>query len=198
MSFDVFAMPALIILLLMAVLLLISNDWRLSISAIGAMYIGVFVLVALSWPLELAVAKLVAGWISASVLGMSLFNLPGASKQKNPYSVSEIIFRISSAGLVGLVSLSLAPRLLGVFPGASIEQVLGGILLVFFGVLQLGFTAEPLRIILGLLTILGGFEILYAIIEDSILVAGFLAVINMGLAMVGAYMIISPTLEVEE
>jgi hypothetical protein len=42
---------------------------------------------------------------------------------------------------------------------------------------------------IGLLTVLCGFEILYASIENSILVAALLSVINLGLALVGAYLI---------
>ena len=198
LSFDTFSLPALILLILTAVLLLISNDWRLSLGAIGAMYIGVFVFVAISWPLEMAVVKLVAGWISASVLGISLANLPDSSKRRQPYLASEIVFRISSAGLVGLVALSLVSGIQGVIPDASGEQIIGGTLLIFLGVLHLGFTAQPLRTILGLLTLLAGFEILYATIESSVLVAGFLALINMGLAMAGAYLLLAPTLEAGE
>ena len=46
-----------------------------------------------------------------------------------------------------------------------------------------------------LLTALAGFEIIYAAIETSVLVTGLLAGINLGLALVGAYLIISPTME---
>ena len=55
--------------------------------------------------------------------------------------------------------------------------------------LELGITVQPLRVTIGLLTVLCGFEILYASIENSILVAALLSVINLGLALVGAYLI---------
>jgi hypothetical protein len=66
------------------------------------------------------------------------------------------------------------------------------------GVLHLGFTTQPLQTIFGLLTFLAGFETLYATIESSVLVAGFLAVINLGISLVGAYLILAPTLEANE
>ena len=45
---------------------------------------------------------------------------------------------------------------------------------------------------IGLLTFLSGFEILYAALENSVLVAGLLAAINLGLALVGAYLASAP------
>ncbi len=55
------------------------------------------------------------------------------------------------------------------------------------GLLQLGMTTQVLRVILGLLTTFSGFEILYAAMEGSSLVAALLVVINLGLGLVGAY-----------
>jgi hypothetical protein len=57
--------------------------------------------------------------------------------------------------------------------------------------LQLGITSQILRITLGLMTVLAGFELLYATVEGSALVAGLLAVINLGLALVGCYLMIA-------
>lgn len=198
MSFDNFALPAVIILLMATVDLLISYDWRLSLGALGLLYVGVFALTLLSWPIEMAVVKLVSGWISASVLGISVANMSRVVQARGQYRPSEIIFRISSAGLVVLVAISLTPGLQKLLVNASFEQVLGGLLLVGMGVLHLGFTTQALRIVLGLLTVLAGFEILYVTVETSVLVAGFLAVINLGFALVGAYIILAPTLEAEK
>jgi len=195
--FDTFTLPAVILVTITAVILLSSYDWRLSLSALGAMYVGVFVLVALSWPLEMAVVKLAAGWISASVLGISLINRPLAAPRRR-YIVSEIVFRISASGLMGLVAVSLTPKVLAALTNATYEQALGGLLLLGLGILHLGFTADPLRVALGLLTVLAGFEILYAVIESSALVAGFLAAINMGMALTGAYLLLPPVVEREE
>ena len=197
MTFDTFTLPAVILVAVTAIILLSSYDWRLSLSALGAMYVGVFVLVALSWPLEMAVVKLAAGWISASVLGISLINRPLAAPRRR-YIVSEIVFRISASGLMGLVAVSLTPKVLAALTNATYEQALGGLLLLGLGILHLGFTADPLRVALGLLTVLAGFEILYAVIESSALVAGFLAAINMGMALTGAYLLLPPVVEREE
>jgi hypothetical protein len=48
--------------------------------------------------------------------------------------------------------------------------------------------AHPLRVVLALLVFFSGFEILYAMVERSTLVAGLLALVNLALAMIGAYL----------
>jgi len=45
------------------------------------------------------------------------------------------------------------------------------------GLILLGSTSDIFRVILGLLSMLTGFETLYAAVEGSVLVAGLLAVL---------------------
>jgi hypothetical protein len=61
--------------------------------------------------------------------------------------------------------------------------------LIGVGLLQLGMSVHPLRIILGLLTVLSGFELIYAGVETSILIAGMQALVVLGLALGGAYLL---------
>ncbi|MCC6985033.1 MAG: hypothetical protein IT309_01265, partial [Anaerolineales bacterium] len=49
-------------------------------------------------------------------------------------------------------------------------------------------TNDLLRVTLALLSILAGFEILYAAVESAILVTGLLAAVNLGLGVVGSYL----------
>jgi hypothetical protein len=67
--------------------------------------------------------------------------------------------------------------------------LLGAIVLAGIGALQLGSSSQTGRIILGLLMILSGFEVYYAAVEGSILVAGLLSVVVLGLGLVGAYLL---------
>ena len=66
------------------------------------------------------------------------------------------------------------------------------------GIFHLGLTDKPFRIALGVLTFLSGFEIIYATIETSPLIAGFFAVLTLGIALINSYLLAAPTLEVEE
>jgi hypothetical protein len=63
------------------------------------------------------------------------------------------------------------------------------------GLLHLGVTNHILRVTIGLMTALSGFEILYATVENSVLVAGLLAIINLGLALAGSYLLIASNAE---
>ena len=83
-------------------------------------------------------------------------------------------------------------------PEISIEQLLGGGILIGMGLLHLGLTSSALRVIFGLLTVLAGFEILYAAVETSVLVAGLLAAVSLGLSLVGAYLLVVPSLAATE
>ena len=139
------SLPAVLLLSFTALTLLISHDWRVLVSALGLMYVGVFILVLSSWSLEMAVVKLVAGWISASVLGISMVSLSPRQHLQIRYFPSEIIFRISASGLVGLVTISLAPGIQEWFQRISYEQAIGGLILIGMSLLHLGFTRQPLR-----------------------------------------------------
>jgi hypothetical protein len=49
--------------------------------------------------------------------------------------------------------------------------------------------------VIGLLTVISGFEILYATLEASVLMTGLLAILNIGLAFLGAYLQMASHLE---
>ena len=67
--------------------------------------------------------------------------------------------------------------------------------MIGLGLLQIGLTSHPIRVIIGLLTIISGFEILYAVVEQSALVAGLLAGVTMGLALLGVYFLFQSSLD---
>jgi hypothetical protein len=193
--FDQLAFLGVVLISITSLVLLVIKDWRVSITALAIQYLGVFELVGLSWPLELAAVKLVAGWMAGAVLGVALLGVTDKTHKNERIVFGSVLFRLLTASLVGLVSFSVAPQLEASIPGIRYEQVLGGIILIGMGLLQLGLTALPLRIVLGLLTVFSGFEILYAVVETSTLVSGLLAGVSLGLALVGAYLMTVPTLE---
>lgn len=203
MLFETYALPAVILVSLTSIVLVVSRDWRVHILALGAQYVGVFSLTALSWPVEMAAAKVVAGWIAGAVLTMALLSLSAEqqgeedSRSERPIRSAQV-FPFLAAMLVGLAVLSFASQLASLLPILSIAQVWGSLILLGMGLLQLGFTVRPFRTTLGLLTALSGFEILYAGIETSVMVAGLLAAVNLGLALVGSYLVLVPQLEEAE
>lgn len=177
-----------------AILVLTSRRWMTGILAVQ--YIGVFLLVSVSWPLEIAVVKLVAGWMSTAVLFLSYSSLskPVLSFEQNP-SLPGISFKGFTGLLIGISVYSLVSTAQRWFLGATFQQILAGLLLLGLGLLQLGLSRENLRIIIGLLTVISGFEILYATLEASVLMTGLLAILNIGLAFLGAYLMQASDLE---
>jgi hypothetical protein len=91
--------------------------------------------------------------------------------------------------MVGLIILALAPYINKFLPEIKLGQSVGALFLMGFGILQLSLTTDLLLVILGLLTTLSGFEIIYADIESSSLVTALLATVTLGIALLGAYLL---------
>jgi hypothetical protein len=193
------AVLAVILCVVTATALLIHLNWRMSLLALAVQYVAVFLLVAGNWSVGMALVKLISGWIAGAVLVMALLGQPeqvylptGARQFFTAPLLALRVFYLLTAALVGLTALSLASPLSAEIPQVSYYQAVCSLFLCGMGLLQMGFTSQPLRTILGLLTALSGFEILYASVESSALVAGLLALVNLGLALVGAYLIQAP------
>jgi len=193
LNLEILATPAFIFLVITALGVLISRDWRLVIAFFAAQYFGVLILVALSWPFGLAGIKLVVGWMAGAALGTTQIGQKRAVLG-NSWPASRV-FRLLAAALAILLIYSISPEIVSWIPGLNLTVVRGGLTLMALGLFQLGMTARPFRVIIGLLTVLAGFEIMYAAVESSVLVAGLLAAINLGLAFLGSYFLSTATPE---
>ncbi len=175
------------LVLVTSVGLLISRDWRWNLGLMAAQYFGVFILISQTWPFGLASVKLVTGWMACAALGVTRLGLPeGESPLESAWPQGRA-FRLFAASIVIALVLASAPNMEALVPGINAGVVRAGLFLAGMGLLHLGITAEPLRVALGLLTFLAGFEVLYASIETSVLLAGLFAIVNLGLALVGSY-----------
>lgn len=87
----------------------------------------------------------------------------------------------------GWLCFQSAPTLVKWIP-TGLVILWGGMILIGVGILQIGVANHNLRVIFGLVTVISGFEIIYAAVENSVLVTGLLAITNLGLALVGAYL----------
>ena len=169
--------------------LLLNRDWRWALGLLAAQYLAMSVLVAQHLPIGMAAAKLVTGWMATAALGMSLNALPFHEEAPEEFWPQGSTFRLFMVGMVLVLTLAVTPRMESTVPGLGAPVIAGGIVLTGIGLLHLGTSSQVTRVIFALLTILAGFEILYAAIEGSILVAALLAVVNLGLGLVGAYLL---------
>lgn len=183
---DRLALLAEVVLVITTLFLLLNQNWRWNIIALSVQYLAVFTLVALVWPIGLAAVKLVAGWMAGAVLGAS--QPPAELAEDAQSSGPAFIFRFMVAVLVWVLVFTLTPAMIKLV-ALPPSLMIGAILLVGMGLVNLGMTTRPLRVLLGLLTTLSGFELIYAAVENSVLVAGLLAVVTLGLALVGAYLL---------
>ena len=176
------------LLLITSIGLLLSRDWRWNLGLLAGQYLGMFLILTQYWPFGLAAVKLVTGWMAAATLGVTRLGLTDETDTADAVWPQGRLFRLFASLIVVVLAFAVAPTLERMIPGISRPVVLGGVILFGMGLLHLGITSALLRVILGLLTLLAGFEILYSTVETSILLAGLLAVINLGLALVGSYL----------
>jgi len=178
--------------------ILITRDWRWLIILLSAQYFGMLILTLQHWPLSMASVKVVAGWMSAAILGMTRSGLPRADRTERqinlPYGR---MFRLIAAGIVILLVSNVTSRVDIIMADAGFAVTSGSLILVGMGLLHLGVTNHILRVVIGLMTVLSGFEIMYATVEVSILVAAMLAAIHLGLALVGSYLLVASNTETE-
>src|SRR5262249_18411537 len=154
------------------------------LALLAAQYIGVAVLVAGHWPLGMAAAKLVTGWMVTAALGITLSALPAHEEPTEGFWPRGRAFRFFMVGMIVVLTASATPRLDNAMPGIGMPAIAGSILLIGIGLLHLGTSSQIPRVIFGLLTVLAGFETIYAAVEGSILVAALLATVNLGLGLV--------------
>ncbi|RJP46291.1 MAG: hypothetical protein C4583_19130 [Anaerolineaceae bacterium] len=188
------------LLLVTSIGLLLSRDWRWNLGFLAAQYLGMFWLVTFHWPFGLASIKLVTGWMATATLGVTRLEMGDTPTEPESTQMPQgRFFRLLAASIVAILVIASTPQVETIIPGISRPVIIGGLLLAGMGLLHLGLTAEVLRVILGLLTVMAGFELLYATVETSILLAGLLSIVNLGLALAGAYlMTAAPSEEAEE
>jgi hypothetical protein len=192
---DPIVLIAVVLVCLTSIYNLVSRDWRLSIGCLALQYVGVFLLVNTSWPFEMAVAKMLAGWMAGVILWVAMSYVPDLWSESEKTIKFGALFRILAAIILALAVTSLVQQSQSWLSSINILILWGSFILIGMGLLQLSLTSHPLRVIIGLLTSLSGFEIIYSAIEASSLVTGLLAIVTLGLALVGAYLLITPTME---
>ncbi len=179
---------AFVLLVITAMMILVFRDWRITAVALGLQYLGVFVLVLQSWPLGMAVIKLIVGWMAAAALATTGIRQNTPSTEIAPNA--SLFFRGFLGLLVILVIFIIAPQLTqNIFRDVDLVIVQGGLVLAGMALMQLGTTSDPYLMIISLLSLFSGFEVIHAALEISTLLTGLLAIVNLGLALIGVYFI---------
>ena len=186
---QILSILAFVLIVITAMSILVFRDWRIVSGALILQYLGAFALVTQSWPVGMAVVKLIVGWMATAAISLTYYRRENASLFAE--TPSSFIFR----GLIGLLVILTvfiaAPSLqAAMFPALDLLVLQGGLLLIGLSLMQLGTTQDPFLTIVGLLSLLSGFEVIYAGLELSTLLTGLLAIVNLGLSLVGVYFIV--------
>jgi len=199
LEFERLVIPAAILVALTSLFQPIARKWWINLGLLAIQYAGVFMLLGLEWPLSMAMTTLIAGWMACVVLAMVILGMPTTSAADtlfyDPQRNVSPIFYLMTAIFMGIIVSSATPFVSQWIPGIQFYQTWSGLILIGFGFLRIGFSYYPLPICIGILTLLSGFEILYASMDGSLFVAGSLAAVSLGLALAGAYLQVVPTME---
>ena len=192
MAYEPLAYIGLFLVMITSMELLISNHLRLDIIALAVQYLAVFFLIMQAWPLGLAAVKLITGWMAVALIVSVQIYRRESMDEVVPQTGQ--VFRLLVGVLVWVLIFSVTTSITRWLPVPNIF-LWSGMILIGIGLLQLSMSTIPLRNIFGLLTAFSGFEILYAAMENSVLVTSLLALITIGLAVIAAFYI-SPIQEV--
>ncbi|MDY6846463.1 MAG: hypothetical protein SVP52_04950 [Chloroflexota bacterium] len=185
---DALSTLAFSLIVITAMVILIFRDWRINTAALTLQYLAVFYLVTLSWPIGLAIVKLIVGWMATAAIGLTCLRQMDVDTPIEP--TSSLFFRGLAGLMVILVIFVISSTLQEtVFPNVDLVIIRSGLMLVGMALMQLGTNALPFLTIMSLLSFLAGFEVIHAALERSTLLIGLMASVNLGLALVGVYFI---------
>jgi len=175
-------------------LMLIVSDWRMRIAGLASLHFVGFIVILQIWPVALASVKLISGWMGIALLSTSMLN---SRHQVNDHRfTSEMIFRSLMTALIWIVVAAIAPSINEWLP-IPYTNLYIGVSLMGSGLIFMSLTEDLFEIILGLLTILTGFDIIYSSLEGSALVTGIYAFIIILICLLSGYFS-PPALDKEE
>jgi hypothetical protein len=165
-------------------LMLVASDWRMRIAGLASLYLVGFIVIIQIWPVALASVKLISGWMGIALLSTSMLN---SMNQTNSHRLtSETVFRFLMAVLIWIVIVAIAPSINEWLP-IPYTNLYIGLSLMGSGLIFMSLTDDFFEIVLGLLTILAGFDIIYSSLEGSALVTGIYAFIVILICLLSGY-----------
>jgi hypothetical protein len=164
--------------------IIVSEDHRIRLGMLALQYICVTSLVGLNLPVNIAIIKLISGWLACILLGITITQM-GQNKKNMRTGVLQKgwIFKMIAVLLVSTSAIGIGTFRFYDILGIQRVSIASTVLLVGLGILQLGLTEQPIGVGMGLLTIMSGFEILYSSLEPSLVIMALLASIHIGISM---------------
>jgi hypothetical protein len=200
------ATPAVVGVFVTSTLLVVSQDWRLNVIALAAQYAFVTLLMTQVIRVEMAAVKGLIGGVICLVFYLTEQQAQSLVRSGDPQEALSLrdwfaarlrgwrhegisaraAFSFMATVVVGMTVYSASSAI--PLPQVSASVTLACYLLGGVGILLLGLSADPLRVGVGLLMVLSGFDLFYVALEPSLLVTGFLGSINFVIALGSAYL----------
>lgn len=199
----------LIALLVAASLLVIFTNWRLLILALGAQYILIGLMLTRVVPIELAAVKALVGVMICPVLYITARRVnwgqitpddddddevPDTPRPKRRWwwIVSPgLPVRLIVTALGVAISLSLAnrnPLPITADQALSRDFTIATFSVILLGLINAALAENPLKVGMGLLSLLAGFELFYTSVEPTLTIVGLLGLTNLIIALAIAYL----------
>jgi hypothetical protein len=166
-----------------AFVLIIAERPGFQIGILAIQYASVAWLSSLALPPQVAAVKVVAGMITCGVLALTV-----AGSRSPAESAAGRPFRVIAAILIMAAAIGIGQTNWMRVPDIRQEANMAAAILMSMGLLQLGLFRSPLRVVIGLITLLSGFEVAYSVIEPALAILALLASVHIGLAMVASYL----------
>ncbi|MEJ2748185.1 MAG: hypothetical protein P8183_09805 [Anaerolineae bacterium] len=203
-------LPAVYVVLLMAIIIVMAWDWRVTLLALLVHYLTASLLFVDVLDPRLAVVKLLVGlfvclilYITARQVNYGRLPIDVAPEEAaglglerrvrvGPYTLpTSLPFRFFAAIMIVLAAWALAHSPTFQLPALSdaltyLNWAVYG--LAGLGLLGMGLTADPWRAGLGMLLFWTGFELFYSTLEQSVAVLALLAVVTMLITLFIAYL----------
>jgi hypothetical protein len=202
---DLFAflagVPAMAGLVLTALIMFLTSDWRLSLTALLVQYVFVGLALTRFIQTEVALVKLLVGVLAVSILYLTARRIQEEAGSQPTAEESPRFLGMSirwGAGPLGLPlrQLTVVLVMLGLvrlfmdyrFPLASADIAFVVFWMGSMGIVGLVLSGDPLRAAAAMLTILAGFDLVYATLEPSLSIAAFWGALTLMAALAFSYL----------
>jgi hypothetical protein len=133
-----------------------------------------------------AATRLIAGWIACGVLGLTLRQEerwePAGARGGEGFRILSVLLVGAAAGGLGATAWESIAQIS--WPQAALSGVWLGV-----GLLGLGLASDAFDAGTSLLVCMAGFEAVYSVMETSLAILALLAALQIGMALVVAYML---------
>jgi hypothetical protein len=169
-----------------SIFLTLFRSWPRTLSAFAIQSFGVGAVALQVAPLPVAAAKVLVGWLIASMIAVTLcrekreFPPEDASPLASIFRLSLLLFMFSSI-------VALIPDVKALFQDPPAGIVFPACFLLGNGFINLGLSEHPMRVGISLISLVQGFELAYLWMEQSLLVVGLLAVMDLAIILVLVY-----------